>query len=58
MELKTVHDLSPYLYDIQVALGNYPNLPAEYHGTALIKKWVDLLRQKSATDQLSADELL
>jgi len=44
MELKTVHDLSPYLYDIQVALGNYPNLPAEYHGTALIKKWVDLLR--------------
>jgi hypothetical protein len=40
-----------------VALGNYPNMPAEYHGTALIKKWVDLLRLKSASDQLSSEEL-
>ena len=40
-----------------MALGNYPNLPTEYHGTALIKKWVDLLRLKSANDQLSTEEL-
>ena len=40
-----------------MALGNFPNMPAEYHGTALIKKWVDLLRLKSANDQLTTEEL-
>ena len=30
MDLKVVHELAPYMYDIQVALGNYPNMPPEY----------------------------
>jgi hypothetical protein len=57
LNVSTVDELSPYIYDIQVAIGNYPNMPADYHGTALIKKWVDFFRSKSAMDRLTEEEL-
>jgi ESCRT-I complex subunit VPS28 len=47
----------PYIRDIQVALNNYPNLPSDFQGTSIIKKWVDLLHGKQATDELTEQEL-
>ncbi len=32
-------------------------MPQDYHGTALVKKWIDAFKNKSATDRLTADEL-
>ena len=32
-------------------------MPADYHGTALVKKWIDFFKNKSASDTLTAEEL-
>ena len=46
LNINQVDALSPYIRDIQVALNNYPNLPKDFSGTSLIKKWVDFLQGK------------
>jgi hypothetical protein len=38
-------------------LNNYPNLPSDFLGASIIKKWVDLLLGKQATDELTEPEL-
>jgi hypothetical protein len=32
-------------------------MPADFQGTVIIKKWVDFFHSKSATDDLSEQEL-
>ena len=57
LNINQVDALLPYIRDIQVALNNYPNLPSDFQGTTIIKKWVDLLHSRQATDELSEQEL-
>ena len=57
LNINQVDALSPYIRDIQVALNTYPNLPKDFQGISLIKKWVDFLQGKSATDELSGQDL-
>lgn len=40
-----------------MSLHNYPNLPVNFQGTGIIKKWIDILSQKSATDDLQENEI-
>ena len=40
-----------------MALGNYPNLPADFHGITILKKWIDFFHTKQATDELTEPEL-
>lgn len=40
-----------------MSLGNYPNLPPTFQGTATLKRWVDFFNAKQATDELSEQEL-
>lgn len=57
MGISSVDQLTPYVRDIMTALNNYPNLPANFNGTQLIRKWIDTLALKQATDDLSENEL-
>jgi hypothetical protein len=43
MGISSVDQLTPYVRDIMTALNNYPNLPATFTGTTIIKKWIDIL---------------
>ncbi|CDW90936.1 vacuolar protein sorting-associated protein 28 homolog [Stylonychia lemnae] len=57
MGIQSVDQLTPYIRDIQTALGNYPNLPPQFGGTSIIKKWIDTLSTKQATDDLNENEI-
>jgi ESCRT-I complex subunit VPS28 len=57
MGIASVDQLTPYVRDILTALNNYPNLPATFSGTQTIRKQIDILAQKQATDDLSENEL-
>ena len=53
LNINQVDALLPYIRDIQQALNNYPNMPSDFQGLNIIKKWVDLLHSKQATDELT-----
>ena len=57
LEIKSVDQLFPYIRDIQFSLGNFPNLPPTFQGTATLKRWSDFFGSKQATDELSEQEL-
>lgn len=57
MGMSSVDQLAPYIRDIQIAFQNYPNLPKQFEGLGLIKKWVDFFGNKSATDDLNENEI-
>ena len=57
MNISSVDQVAPYIRDIQTALGTYPNMPVNFTGGALIKKWVDFFHGKLATDDLNENEL-
>ena len=46
LNINSVDQLAPYIRDIQVVLVNYPNLPADFQGTVIVKKWVDFFHTK------------
>jgi ESCRT-I complex subunit VPS28 len=43
--------------DIQTVLSTFPNLPANFTGVALTKKWVEFFSEKSATYDLNETEM-
>ncbi len=55
--ITSVDEIAPPVRDVHQALLNYPQLPAGYQGLALVEKWVAALNSKSATDELSEDEV-
>eukprot|EP00347_Sterkiella_histriomuscorum_P010777 403374957 len=57
MGITSVDQLTPYIRDIQMSLNNYPNLPQNFAGTGVIKKWIDILALKAATDELQENEI-
>ena len=57
MGITSVDQIAPYIRDIQVALGNYPNMPANFTGIVTIRKWIDFFAGKAATDDLNEQEL-
>ena len=57
LNLNSVDQLAPAVRDIDMSFMNYPNLPPQFKGTQIIKKWVDFFQGKKATDELSDDEM-
>ncbi len=57
MGFTSVDQIAPYVRDIQIALGNYPNLPQTFKGTPIIEKWMTILHGKNASDELIDSEL-
>jgi hypothetical protein len=57
MGISSVDQLAPYVRDIQTAFNNYPNLPHNFDGIQVVRKWIDFFANKSATDELNEGEL-
>ena len=57
MNYTSVDQIAPYIRDILVALETYPNLPSNFQGIVIIKKWIDMFHSKQASDELSESEL-
>ncbi len=57
LNINSVDQLFPYVRDIMMALGQYPNPPASFTGLATIKRWVDFFQAKQAHDMLTEQEL-
>lgn len=57
MGISSVDQLAPYIRDIQTAFNNYPNLPHNFEGITMVKKWIEFFANKTATDELSEAEL-
>ena len=57
INIDSVDEIAPAIRDIQQALSQYPNLPAQYEGLALMEKWCGILNQKKASDSLSEEEI-
>ena len=53
----SVDEIAPPSRDVFNALQNYPNMPTSYLGVSALNKWVRVLDQKKATDQLTPDEV-
>lgn len=53
MDMKSVDQIAPYIRDIQVALSAFPNLPHDFKGSIIIKKWLDYFQGKQAADELA-----
>jgi hypothetical protein len=47
--------LQPAIYDIQNALSNYPNIPANQDCVVKINFWVNKLKDMKATESLDSD---
>ena len=57
LNYSSVDTLAPYVRDIQTVLIVFPNLPANFSGVAIIKKWVEFFSEKSATYDLNENEM-
>ncbi len=57
LNYSSVDALAPYVRDIQVPLAAFPNLPANFTGLELVKKWVQFFQEKNATYDLSENEM-
>ena len=57
MGVTAVDEILPHIRDLSTALNSYPNMPASYKGTATINKWVGILQNKKASEDLSDDEI-
>ena len=57
LNYSSVDTLAPYVRDIQTVLSTFPNLPANFTGVALTKKWVEFFSEKSATYDLNETEM-
>ena len=55
--INSIEEIAPPVRDLQTALHNYPQMPADYKGLELVTKWVNILSTKSAIDTLSEDEV-
>ncbi len=57
LNLNSCDQVFPAIKDIKMALGNYPNLPSNYTGTAIIDKWANVFEGKKASDELEEEEI-
>lgn len=55
--MTSIDQVAPGVRDVQQALQNYPNMPASYTGLKSLTKWVQVLEQKKATDNLNENEM-
>ena len=56
LDIRAVDELLPALRDVQQALQNYPNLPADYQGLPTVTKWVNKLSPMGASEELSEED--
>ena len=56
LDIKSVDELMPPLKDVQSALQNYPNLPADYQGLSCVTRWVDKMSAMKASDELNDED--
>ena len=57
IDIKEVDQIYPAINEIQNALSQYPNLPKNNDCLQKIQKWVNILKNKNASDQLSDEEI-
>tara|TARA_B110000285_G_C14873529_1_gene490368 strand:+ start:426 stop:659 length:234 start_codon:yes stop_codon:yes gene_type:complete len=57
IDIKEVDQIYPAINEIQNALSQYPNLPKNNDCLSKIQKWVNILKNKNASDQLSDEEI-
>ena len=53
----SVDQTYPYVRDVQTAINNYPNLPQNYVGIAIMKKWTEFFQSKQVTDDIAEGDL-
>ena len=57
IDIKEVDQIFPAINEIEKALLNYPNLPPNNEGLVKVSHWVNILKTKNASDQLSDEEI-
>ena len=56
LDIRSVDELLPALRDVQQALQNYPNLPADYQGLNTVTTWVDKMSTMKAHEELAEED--
>ena len=56
LDIKSVDDLLPALRDVQKALTEYPNLPADYQGLPTVAAWVNKMSVMKAAEEISDED--
>lgn len=52
LDIRSIDEILPPVRDVQQALQNYPNLPADYKGLQQVNTWVDRMSQMEASAEL------